>query len=232
MYYALLYAEDADEYSILSIILQQAGLIAKPIKTLAELTSDGDGAIPVQMVLAAVSSVDVFEQFFSSQSTLAQHRPLVIITDPISEKIQCRYLEKNADIIAQRPFSSRLLLAQIRVLLRRANTIPAAHLPPLKFPELIVDPATRTVKIHEKSARRLTQLEFRLLYTLMIYRGQVVTIEKIVETVWGYDDQGDRELVRGLVSRLRGKIEKNPQKPSIIITVPGIGYLFEVPDKK
>jgi DNA-binding response OmpR family regulator len=60
----------------------------------------------------------------------------------------------------------------------------------------------------------------------MINRGQVLPTETIVERVWGYTGQGDRDLVRGLVSRLRIKLEADPHEPKYILTVPGIGYTF------
>jgi DNA-binding response OmpR family regulator len=70
-------------------------------------------------------------------------------------------------------------------------------------------------------------LEFRLLYNLMIHRGQILTPELIVERVWGYSGQGDRELVVGLVHRLRAKVEPEPRNPRYILTEPGIGYSFD-----
>jgi DNA-binding response OmpR family regulator len=71
-------------------------------------------------------------------------------------------------------------------------------------------------------------LEFRLLYVLMVNRGQVIPVDVIVERVWGYTGQGSRELVRGLVSRLRRKIEPNPHEPRFIQNVPGVGYRFSL----
>jgi DNA-binding response OmpR family regulator len=61
----------------------------------------------------------------------------------------------------------------------------------------------------------------------MINRGQVIPTETMVERVWGYTGQGDRDLVRGLVSRLRGKVEADARKPHYILTVPGVGYSFQ-----
>jgi DNA-binding response OmpR family regulator len=75
----------------------------------------------------------------------------------------------------------------------------------------------------------LTHLEFRLLHELMIHQGQILTTEVIVDRVWGYSE-GDRELVRGLVSRLRAKVEPDPRKPRFVITVPGVGYTFNPDD--
>jgi DNA-binding response OmpR family regulator len=61
----------------------------------------------------------------------------------------------------------------------------------------------------------------------MANRGQVIPIDIIVERVWGYDGEGNRELVRGLVRRLRRKIEPDVNEPHFIHNLPGIGYQFE-----
>jgi DNA-binding response OmpR family regulator len=99
-------------------------------------------------------------------------------------------------------------------------------LPTLSISGLSLDPATRTAQATDQSPKRLTHLEFRLLYTLMIHNGQVIPTETIVEQVWGYDGRGDKELVRGLVRRLRAKIEPEPHEPRYILTTPGVGYCF------
>jgi DNA-binding response OmpR family regulator len=62
----------------------------------------------------------------------------------------------------------------------------------------------------------------------MTNRGQVLPNDTIVERIWGYSGEGDRDLVRGLISRLRRKIEVDAEKPRFIQTVPGVGYLFDV----
>ncbi len=87
------------------------------------------------------------------------------------------------------------------------------------------------VESSDRPSKRLTHLEFRLLYTLMINRGQILPTDTIVERVWGYSGQGDRELVRGLISRLRAKVKLDPRNPSYILTVPGVGYSFLEADK-
>ena len=130
------------------------------------------------------------------------------------------------NLVLIRPFSSRLLIAQIKALLRRAGGVPLFSLPTLSVAGLTLDPATRTVQVSGQPSRRLTHLEFRLLYTLMLHRGQVLSTETIVEQVWGYTGRGDKELVRGLVRRLRGKTEPEPHEPRFILTVPGVGYSF------
>jgi DNA-binding response OmpR family regulator len=83
------------------------------------------------------------------------------------------------------------------------------------------------VRVGRRKPRHLTQLEFRLLYLLMTHRGQVIPPDVIVDRVWGYAESGSRELVRGLISRLRSKIETDPTQPRLVRTVPGVGYVFD-----
>ena len=118
------------------------------------------------------------------------------------------------------------MLAQIRALLRRSAGIPFFSLPTLSQHDVILDPSMRTVMVGQGDEKRLTQLEFRLLYTLMTNVGQIIPTEQIVEHVWGYSGEGNRELVRGLVQRLRSKVEPEPRNPRYILTEPGIGYYF------
>jgi len=80
-------------------------------------------------------------------------------------------------------------------------------------------------------SRRLTPLEFRLLYTLMLHRGQTLPNEVIVERVWGYSGEGSSVLVRGLIRRLRAKVETDPRHPQYIALVPGVGYRLDVPEE-
>jgi len=104
-------------------------------------------------------------------------------------------------------------------------------LPSLVAGPVRLDPGMRMVQVDARPERRLTQLEFRLLQTLMQYPGRTVPTGTIVERVWGFDGAGGLELVRGLVRRLRSKLEVDPRRPQFIITDPGIGYRLEVPER-
>jgi DNA-binding response OmpR family regulator len=116
----------------------------------------------------------------------------------------------------------------VSVLLRRAADARTYIMPALEMEKLTLDPASRSVKMKDQESQQLTQLEFRLLYVLMTNRGQVIPFETIVERVWGYTGEGNRELVRGLIRRLRRKIEPDPEKPQFIQNVPGVGYRFAI----
>jgi DNA-binding response OmpR family regulator len=221
--YALMLAEDLDEGAVLSLVLQRAGLTVTTSKVLSRAMQTWQER-PTDLVLLALSSL-------SPQDQVARVRaeaqvPLVIVVDAMDEELHYALLETGADLVVVRPYSARLLIAQVRALMRRAGSVPLFSLPTLSLAGLTLDPATRMVEVRGRPSKRLTHLEFRLLYTLMINRGQVLPADTIVERVWGYSGRGDRELVRGLISRLRAKVEADPQHPSYILTVPGVGYSF------
>jgi DNA-binding response OmpR family regulator len=221
--YALLIADDRDETAIYSMALQRAGLAVSSTRDI-DLAMQSWLKRPADIILVALPG-------HSPQKLVRQVRaeanvPLVIVVDPATERVQCELLILGADLVIIPPYSIKLLIAQIGVLMRRTNTVPTFSLPTLSVPGFQLDPTTRTVEVEGKSMQRLTHLEFRLLYTLMVNQGQIIPTETIVEHVWGYTGDGDRDLIRGLVSRLRAKVETDPRSPRWILTAPGIGYKF------
>jgi DNA-binding response OmpR family regulator len=221
--YSLLLAQDPDEIAVLSLVVRRAGLavtvandLERAMRTWAER--------PADLILLSTENADPLAQVRRVRAQT--EAPLAIIVSRIEENDHYELLEAGADLVIAQPFSARLLIAQLRALLRRASGVPLFTLPTLNLAGLSLDPATRTVQVAGHPPRRLTHLEFRLLYTLMINRDRVIPVETIVERVWGFTEHGDRQLVRGLISRLRAKVEKDPRSPQYILTEPGIGYYF------
>ncbi len=219
---AMLVADDLDERSVLSVILQRAGLAVTTGKDL-DVSMRSWSERPADLLLLAV------DEKHDPMSCVRRVRVdisalLILVVDPVPEGMLAGLLEKGADMIVTRPFGVRLFIARIRALLRRAGSIPIFSIPTLSIAGLTLDPSTRTVRVGEQAPKRLTHLEFRLLYTLMINRDQVLPVDAIVEHVWEYTDTGSRDLVRGLINRLRNKIEEDPRAPRYILTVPGVGY--------
>lgn len=221
--YALLIAQDGDEKAVLSIVLQRAGLAVTSAGHLERAMQTWPER-PADLVLLAVRGDDPLSDICRVRGETTV--PVIMLVNRIDEDVHYLLLESGADLIIERPFGARLLIAQVRALLRRAGSVSLFSLPTLTIAGLALDPASRAVQIGGQSPKRLTHLEFRLLYTLMIHGGQVLPIETIVEQVWGYDGRGDKELVRGLVRRLRTKVELDPRHPRYILTVPGVGYSF------
>lgn len=221
---ALLISQDPDEAAILSLILQRAGMTVNRSTDL-EHALQNQPEPPADLIVLAMPAGSPLAQvrLIRAQTEI----PLLLIAEQIEEAVHALLLESGADLVIVRPFGARLLIAQIRALLRRAAGLPFFTLPTLSVGKLTLDPATRTVQVDAQGPKRLTHLEFRLLYALMIHRSQVLPAEILVEQVWGYTGEGERDLVRGLIRRLRAKVEPDPSQPRFILTIPGVGYTFD-----
>lgn len=221
-------ATDPNEKEIITFVLRKAGLAVasssdhqRVLKNWTEHPAD----LMVVALLEDRAPINV-----TKEVRAVTQIPLLMIIEKISEKNLCDLLQKGTDIVLVRPVSSQVLTAHIQALLRRSAAVPGFVLPTLALNEITLDPSTRAVTVLGKETSRLTQLEFRLLYTLMTNRGQVVPLDVLVERVWGYTGGGNRDLVRGLVSRLRRKVEPDHEHPRFLETIPGVGYRFIVDD--
>lgn len=222
---ALLFSAHPDEAAVFTVILHQIGFTVRAVRRLDQAIESWPEQ-PSDFILISLTDETPVSTKQISQIRAHTVVPIVFITDPLSEDMQVRFLDGGADLLITRPYNIRTLGAQIRALLRRSGSVPFFSLPTLTQKGVSLDPSDRTVKVGEGESHKLTQLEFRLLYTLMTHPGQIIPSEQIVEHVWGYAGEGNRELVRGLVQRLRSKVEPNPREPLYILTEPGIGYSF------
>ena len=220
---ALLFCEYDDEASILKNLLQYAGLETRLIKHLSRAVESWPEK-PADLIFISLTD----KKYLETISQIRNHTvvPIIILAELLSEDTQVMFYEKGVDLIIIKPYSVRLLLAKIRSLLRRSAGMPYFSLPTLSTGKLNLDPGTRTVQVLDGEPRKLTQLEFRLLYSLMTNTGHIIPTENIVEQVWGYQGEGNKDLVRGLVQRLRSKVEPDPANPKFILTEQGIGYFF------
>jgi DNA-binding response OmpR family regulator len=207
---------------VLALVLQRAGFAVTTgddLERALRIWSER----PADLILLALGGDAVARvRRIRSETTV----PVIVIANQLDEEAHCVLLDAGADLVVSRPFSARLLIAQVRAFSRRGGSIPISNLPTMSFKQLTLDPATRSPSVGDRPSRRLTHLEFRLLHTLMIHPGQILSSETVVEQVWGYTGDGDKDLVRGLIRRLRIKVEPDPSKPRYILTAPGLGYYF------
>jgi DNA-binding response OmpR family regulator len=226
---AFIFVDDPGEGDLLRKILGYAGLDVTVNLSLEPVLENWPQDSAELVVLASDDSTVLLKSVVDVRATTQV--PLLIIADALPEERLCTVLATGADLVLERPVAPRVLAQYVQVLLRRVETVPSFVLTSLELAEITLDPATRTVTVAGQEPRRLTHLEFRLLYVLMTNREQVVPTEIIVERVWGYEGGGDRELVRGLISRLRRKLEPDPEQPRFIHTVTGVGYLFTIEEQ-
>jgi DNA-binding response OmpR family regulator len=221
MMYALLLAHNADESAVLRLALQRAGFASRVTTDLKQAIQEWENQ-PSDLILLSFKDGAELEQICELRSQTEV--PLVVVTNLIGEDLHVGLYEASVDLVVFRPFSTRLLIAQLRGLLKRSTGTSIFNLPSFTLGDLTLEPSVRTIQLKDLPPKHLTKLEFRLLYTLMVHNGQVLATETLVEQVWGYSGRGDRDLVRGLVKRLRTKVELDPHNPRFILTVPGVGY--------
>jgi DNA-binding response OmpR family regulator len=151
--------------------------------------------------------------------------PIIMLTAQQDEVDKVLGLEMGADDYMTKPFGLRELVSRIRAQLRRAyGDYASAESSSLLVGDLVLDQNTAQA-LRNGKAVNLTPTEFRLLVYLARHRGQALARGQIVEAVWGYaPDLESEKAVNVHIRRLREKIEPNPAQPTILLTVPGIGY--------
>ena len=156
---------------------------------------------------------------------LGLHQPIIMLTAQHDEVDKVLGLEIGADDYMTKPFSLRELVSRVRAQLRRAyGDYSSAESSILVINDLVLEQAKGQVRRGDEVIN-LTPTEFRLLTYLARHRGQAVTRAQIVEAVWGYaPDLESEKTVNVHIRRLREKIELKPDEPTLILTVPGIGY--------
>ena len=150
--------------------------------------------------------------------------PILMLTAKDGEQERVVGLEMGADDYVTKPFSPRELVARVRAILRR--TAREAQRPgtgPLGIGGLVLDPTTHEVRLNGRVVD-LTTKEFDLLQLLMGHPNRVFTRDFLLEHIWGYDYFGSTRTVDMHISRLREKIEDDPNTPTYITTVRGVGY--------
>ncbi|WP_300667982.1 response regulator [Desulfoluna sp.] len=156
--------------------------------------------------------------------------PILMLTAREDDMDQVAGLEMGADDYVKKPVEPRVLLARIRALLRRtdvsvSNSEGHASTRDLRFGALDINFATRSVTFHEKEVN-LSTTEFDTLWVLASQSGEVLSRDALSHEVKGREYDGFDRSIDICISRLRRKLEENPEKPERIKTVWGSGYLF------
>ena len=153
--------------------------------------------------------------------------PIVMLTALKTDEDITRGLNYGADDFVTKPFSPGVLLARARAVLRRTGAYVAED-KPFMYSDgyLTIDLRAHRVIIKGQPVK-LTPTEFQLLVYLAQNPGRILTIQQILENVWGWEYQDSLEYVHVYMSHVRKKIEEDPKQPKYIVTEHGTGYRFE-----
>jgi DNA-binding response OmpR family regulator len=188
----------------------------------------------LDLMLPRLDGLDVCRQLRAREETA--NVPILMLTARGEETDKVVGLEMGADDYVTKPFSWKELRARVRALLRRGEHAPSAPAAAtdgagpegrvLVLGDLRVDVDRREVRRGEREIELPARL-FDLLVYMVRNKGLVLTRDRLLQHVWGYDYAGDTRTVDVHMRWLREKFEDDPANPALILTVRGVGYRFK-----
>ena len=226
----LLVDDDALLRRSLVLNLEDAGYRASASATAEEALAlaerDRPDLILLDIGLPGMDGLDALRHFRSRIGV-----PVIFLTARRRELDEVLGLELGADDYITKPFDKDVLLARIKTVLRRVaqTEVPVPtekQNAPLVVGDLVIDTAAHRVTIGGKPVE-LPPLEFDLLHTLAENAGHVLSVDDLLDRVWGEEYVGQPQVVYVHIHWLRERLEEDPQVPTRIVTVRGVGYKLE-----
>jgi len=150
--------------------------------------------------------------------------PIVMLTALSRPDDVVRGLEVGADNYITKPFTFKEVEARIQAIVRRSVLASERNaFTIMEHGDICINDEHNEVTINTQPVE-LTRTEYQLLHYMVIHAEELVSKEDLLQSVWGYEDGGNTNLVELAVGRLRKKIEENPAQPKRLVTVRGFGY--------
>ncbi|MGC0249280.1 response regulator [Pseudactinotalea sp. Z1748] len=173
----------------------------------------------LDLMLPGLSGTEVCREL-RTRSTV----PVIMLTAKDSEIDKVVGLELGADDYVTKPYSFRELLARIRAVLRRGGEAQDAEDPGVLSVGRVVMDTDRHVVTVDGAEISMPLREFELLELFLRNPDRVLTRGQLIDRVWGADYVGDTKTLDVHVKRIRAKIEPDPVRPTVLLTVRGLGY--------
>jgi two-component system phosphate regulon response regulator PhoB len=220
--------DDTDIARLVQHHLEAAGFAARLFSTPTHLIPDAERQVPALFLLDIMvpdgDGLDVCKRLrkHPALSTV----PIIFLTARAGENDRVLGLELGADDYITKPFSTRELVARVRAVLRRFERPDT--LPVIRFEDVIIDANAMQLTVRGEVIPT-TATEFRLLDYLARHPGRVFNRDHLLNAVWGDASFITPRSVDVYVSRIREKIEADPENPRYLKTMRGAGYRFELP---
>jgi two-component system, OmpR family, response regulator VicR len=193
------------------------------LTALAKVDSAPPDLILLDLMLPGMDGLEVCREVRARSDV-----PILMLTARDDDMDRILGLEMGADDYLPKPFHMRELILRIGAILRRAQATYASQKAALDGGRIEIDYGRREVLVDGQGVA-LTPTEFALFAYLVRHARQVLTRDRLLQEVWGYDVPGDLRTVDVHVRRLRRKIERNPSDPRLILTRFGLGYYVDLP---
>ncbi|HMQ56304.1 MAG TPA: response regulator transcription factor [Anaerolineae bacterium] len=217
----------------LALNLEEAGYRASTVATAEAALEVVQHQLPdlilLDIGLPGLDGLDALRILQQAARTQYQKEvPIIFLTARRRELDQALGLELGADDYVTKPFNLSVLLARIKAVLRRVErTGPATTEPEaVVIGKLVIDAAAHIVSL-ENETIDLTPLEFAMLHTLALKAGYVVSVNELLERVWGAEYVGEPQIVYVYIRSLRQKLEQDSQRPQRLVTIRGVGYKLD-----
>jgi two-component system response regulator MtrA len=216
--------DDQDLAEMLGIVLTGAGyevdLVNRGDEVMPLFTAQNPDLVLLDVMLPGLNGVEVCKLIREKSMV-----PIVMLSAKGDKQDVVAGLEAGADDYMVKPFDPSELVARMKVRLRRSTAEVSTD---LQIGNIKIDQIEHSI-IRDGEVIALTRLEFDLLVALAKEPGRVFTREALLSEVWGYRPATDTRLVNVHIQRLRSKVEIDPENPTIILTVRGVGYKAGVP---
>ena len=193
-------------------------------EALLKASAGGYGLLLLDAMLPGISGFDVLRRLRERNDAI----PVIMLTARGTEMDRVLGFELGVDDYVTKPFSLLELLGRIAALLRRASAPPPVSASILRFGPVHVD-LERFTAAGPDGELTLPARAFEILRTLAARHGQVVTRDALMDGVWGVDESITLRTLNNLIVKIRQAIEVNPEEPSFLKTVHGVGYRLELP---
>lgn len=225
---AIMVVEDDDDVlDLLCFALRRAGHDVLPARDGANALTTFRTRKPKLVLLDVhLPTMDGWE--VAKQIRAESNTPIIMLTGAASDDDVVKGFKIGADDYVTKPFSYKQLTARIEAVLNRTQQLapePRSGFRKIAAGDLILDPQFHSVQ-RDGGEIRLTALEFKLLYELVLHEGQVLPHHMLIDRVWGYDGVDDAALIKGHIRNLRRKLRDDAIEPRYIHTISGVGYTF------
>ncbi len=222
-----------DDTSIQNFVLytlKNTGFEAEGFERPSDFWKQMDKNLPdlllLDIMLPEEDGIEVLKKLRSNMRT--RKLPIIMLTAKGTEYDKVLGLDSGADDYVAKPFSMMELMSRIKALLRRSET-EAEKADIYQVGPLYVNSSKHMIKVNDKEVTNLTYKEFELLSLLLKNQGTVFSRDRILQSVWGYDFDGESRTVDVHIRTLRQKLK---EAGGLIETVRGFGYKLGKPEEK